>query len=90
MTLTHTAGVLVLGLTLPLATHLAGETVLTWLGLASGLLVTAIGMWLLHSALLNRPTHHHGQGHGHAPARPRTPPRAPSQRPSAPQRRSCP
>ncbi|GGX46083.1 nickel/cobalt transporter [Streptomyces chryseus] len=66
VTVTHTAGVLVLGLALPLATHLAGETVLTWLGLASGLLVTAIGLWLLHSALLNRPLHHHHHHHGHA------------------------
>ncbi|MGW7053521.1 nickel transporter [Streptomyces sp. NPDC054887] len=65
VTLTHTAGVLVLGLALPLATHLAGERVLTWLGLASGFLVTAIGLWLLHSALLNRPTHHHHHHHGH-------------------------
>ncbi|MFI0207022.1 MULTISPECIES: nickel/cobalt transporter [Streptomyces] len=74
VTLTHTAGVLVLGLALPLATHLAGETVLSWLGLASGLLVTAIGIQLLHSALRGRPLqhshslghHHHGDhGHGH-------------------------
>ncbi|MEN8652104.1 nickel transporter [Streptomyces sp. 21So2-11] len=66
VTLTHTSGVLVLGLALPVATHLAGETVLTWLGTASGLIVTAIGLWLLRSALLNRPTHHHHHGHhGH-------------------------
>ncbi|MEW1721240.1 nickel transporter [Streptomyces sp. NPDC093109] len=69
VTLTHTAGVLVLGLALPVATTLAGETVLTWLGVASGLLVTGIGLWLLRAALLNRPTHghhhHHGHGHGH-------------------------
>lgn len=70
VTFTHTAGVLVLGLILPLATHLAGETVLTWLGIASGLLVTSIGLWLLRSALRNQNTHHHhhhhhGYGHGH-------------------------
>lgn len=71
VTLTHTAGVLALGLILPVATGLAGETVLTWLGLASGLLVTAIGVWLLRSAVLNRSTpghshsHSHGHGHGH-------------------------
>lgn len=68
VTFTHTAGVLVLGLVLPLATHLAGETVLTWLGIASGLLVTSIGLWLLRSALRNQNTHHHhhhGHGHGH-------------------------
>ncbi|WP_392896045.1 sulfite exporter TauE/SafE family protein [Streptomyces sp. LN699] len=76
VTLTHTAGVLALGLALPLATHLAGETVLTWLGVAGGLLVTAIGVQLLHSAIRGRPLqhghrhshghHHHGDhGHGH-------------------------
>lgn len=68
VTLTHTAGVLVLGLLLPLATTLAGETVLTWLGLASGLLVTGIGLWLLRSAVRGGSTHghhHHGDGHGH-------------------------
>ncbi|WP_405496169.1 sulfite exporter TauE/SafE family protein [Streptomyces sp. NBC_00096] len=66
VTLTHTAGVLALGLALPLATHLAGETVLGWLGLASGLLVTAIGLRLLHSALRGRPLQHgHSRGHHH-------------------------
>ncbi|MEV7725420.1 nickel transporter [Streptomyces sp. NPDC087917] len=64
VTLTHTAGVLALGLLLPLATHLAGETVLTWLGLAGGVLVTAIGLRLLYSALRGRAPHH-GHGHGH-------------------------
>ncbi|WP_338693786.1 nickel transporter [Streptomyces sp. Q6] len=66
VTFTHTAGVLALGLALPLATHLAGETVLTWLGLTSGLMITGIGLWLLRSALLNRHTpHHHHHGHSH-------------------------
>ncbi|MGW5397626.1 hypothetical protein [Streptomyces sp. NPDC003952] len=55
---------LALGLALPLATHLAGETVLAWLGLASGLLVTAIGLRLPHSALRGHPIQH-GHGHGH-------------------------
>lgn len=70
VTVTHTAGVLVLGLALPAATHLAGETVLAWLGGASGLIVTGIGLWLLASALRDKPHHghrhhHHGEGHGH-------------------------
>ncbi|WP_432079414.1 nickel/cobalt transporter [Streptomyces sp. YPW6] len=68
VTLTHTAGVLVLGLALPVSTHLAGETVLMWLGAASGLLVTGIGLWLLTGAVRGRPQHnhhHHGPGHGH-------------------------
>ncbi|WP_435598227.1 nickel/cobalt transporter [Streptomyces anulatus] len=66
VTLTHTAGVLVLGLALPVSTHLAGETVLIWLGAASGLLVTGIGLWLLTGAVRGRPQHnHHHHGHGH-------------------------
>ncbi|MEU2800326.1 nickel transporter [Streptomyces sp. NPDC007117] len=69
VTLTHTAGVLVLGLALPVSTHLAGETVLMWLGAASGLLVTAIGLWLLLGAVRGRSQHnhhHHGPGHSHS------------------------
>ncbi|WP_405189657.1 nickel transporter [Streptomyces anulatus] len=67
VTLTHTAGVLVLGLALPVSTHLAGETVLSWLGAASGLLVTSIGLWLLLGAVRGRPQHnHHHHGHSHS------------------------
>lgn len=68
VTLTHTAGVLILGLALPLATHLAGETVLNWLGLASGVLVTWLGIRLLRSNLRDRLAHghrHHHHKHGH-------------------------
>ncbi|WP_326674240.1 HoxN/HupN/NixA family nickel/cobalt transporter [Streptomyces sp. NBC_01257] len=66
VTFTHTAGVLALGLALPVATSLAGETVLTWLGLISGLMVTCIGLWLLHTALTKGAGHHHhAHGHGH-------------------------
>lgn len=60
VTVTHTAGVLVLGLVLPLATHLAGEAVLAWLGILSGLLVSAIGVRLLRGT-----GHEHGHGHHH-------------------------
>ncbi|MHC3819746.1 nickel/cobalt transporter [Streptomyces sp. DT9] len=68
VTFTHTAGVLALGLALPLATSLAGETVLAVLGLVSGLMVTGIGLWLLRAALTKRPSHghHHGHHHGHS------------------------
>ncbi|MFI7382200.1 nickel/cobalt transporter [Streptomyces sp. NPDC049813] len=66
VTFTHTAGVLALGLALPLATNLAGEAVLTWLGVISGLLITGIGLWLLRSALLSRDARpHHGHHHHH-------------------------
>ncbi|OON81901.1 nickel transporter [Streptomyces tsukubensis] len=66
VTFTHTAGVLALGLALPVATSLAGETVLTWLGLISGLMVTGIGLWLLRTAVTKGADHHvHGNGHSH-------------------------
>ncbi|NVI91522.1 High-affinity nickel-transporter [Actinomadura sp. BRA 177] len=64
VTLTHTGGVLILGLLLSASAALAGESLLAYLGAASGLLVTAIGIGLLRSAW--RPHHaHHGHGHGH-------------------------
>jgi nickel/cobalt exporter len=64
VTATHTGGVLALGLALTLSTSLAGERVLGWLGLASGVLVAGMGAGLLISNL-----RHHGAGtalaHGH-------------------------
>ncbi|BCB78647.1 sulfite exporter TauE/SafE family protein [Phytohabitans flavus] len=51
VTATHTSGVLVVGLLLTTVTSLAGETLLGWLGLTSGLLIAAIGIGLLTSAL---------------------------------------
>ncbi|SES30895.1 nickel transporter [Streptomyces qinglanensis] len=68
VTFTHTAGVLVLGFALPLTTRLAGESVLGWLGVASGLLVTGIGLALLKGALRSSGDgigHFHGHSHGH-------------------------
>ncbi|MBW1598224.1 nickel transporter [Streptomyces sp. JJ38] len=66
VTVTHTAGVLAVGLLLPVVTSVAGETVLGWLTLASGLLVTAIGLSLLSGALRGRTLdHHHHHSHGH-------------------------
>ncbi|MDL4818556.1 HoxN/HupN/NixA family nickel/cobalt transporter [Actinomadura opuntiae] len=50
VTLTHTAGVLVLGLLVSGSAALAGESLLKTLGVVSGLLVTAIGIGLLRSA----------------------------------------
>ncbi|MFL6098030.1 MAG: nickel/cobalt transporter [Blastococcus sp.] len=52
VTATHTVGVLVLGLALSFSSSLAGEQVLRWLGVGSGLLVAGIGVFLLRSALL--------------------------------------
>ncbi|WP_455566412.1 High-affinity nickel-transporter [Nonomuraea angiospora] len=70
VTATHTVGVLALGVLVTVATSLAGPAVLAWLGVASGLIIAAIGAGLLRSALRHRhhgdaPGHGHGHGHGH-------------------------
>ena len=62
---THTGGVLLLGLALTLSTSLAGETVLGWLGVASGLMIAVLGIGLLWSAVRRRPGAMHGHHHGH-------------------------
>jgi nickel/cobalt transporter (NicO) family protein len=79
VTVTHTAGVLILGLVLSTTRAVASERVYPWLGLGSGLLLAAVGVGLLARA---RPGHGHahphgpghGQphdhGHGHPPAGP--------------------
>lgn len=54
VTVTHTIGVLVLGLLISASSAIAGEQVLRWLGVVSGLLVAAIGAALLRSALRSR------------------------------------
>jgi nickel/cobalt transporter (NicO) family protein len=68
VTITHTGGVLLLGLALTASSSLAGESVLGWLGVASGLLITSLGAGLLWNALRHRPIahgHRHDFGHGH-------------------------
>ncbi|GIF25110.1 ABC-type nickel/cobalt efflux system permease component RcnA [Actinoplanes tereljensis] len=71
VTLAHTGGVLVVGLLLTTSTALAGEQVLSWLAAASGVLVTAVGIAMLVTALRSRRAgtiHHHGDhshSHGH-------------------------
>ncbi|MCG5217896.1 HoxN/HupN/NixA family nickel/cobalt transporter [Streptosporangium soli] len=70
VTATHTLGVLVVGLCLTAFSALTGESVLGWLGLASGVLITAVGAGLLWSAWRARHGHArsgHGHGHGHGP-----------------------
>ncbi|MGW0659228.1 HoxN/HupN/NixA family nickel/cobalt transporter [Streptodolium elevatio] len=75
VTLTHTAGVLVLGLLLTGSASLTGDTVIAYLGAASGVLVVAVGVSLLRAALRGEGlahghAHEHGDGHhahdGHA------------------------
>ncbi|MBO0817559.1 MAG: High-affinity nickel-transporter, partial [Actinobacteria bacterium] len=68
VTLTHTGGVLVLGLLLTASASLAGEVVLSWLGIASGVLVAAVGATMLAGVLRRGalvPGHDHQHGHPH-------------------------
>jgi nickel/cobalt exporter len=71
VTVTHTAGVLILGLVLSTTRAVASERVYPWLGLGSGLLLAAVGVGLLARA---RPghghAHPHGPGHGHPHGQP--------------------
>jgi nickel/cobalt exporter len=60
---THTIGVLVLGVLVTTTQALAPERLYPWLGIVSGALFAAIGLWLLRRS---RSGHHdHGHGHGH-------------------------
>ncbi|KUN66999.1 nickel transporter [Streptomyces canus] len=63
VTVTHTLGVVALGL-LVTAGSAAAPSVIAWLGIASGVLVTAAGVTLLRRALRTR-AHQHGHGHSH-------------------------
>jgi nickel/cobalt exporter len=65
VTVTHTAGVLVVGLLINASSAIAGESVLGWLGVASGLLVAVIGAVLLRSATTTDRGRGHGHSHGH-------------------------
>ncbi|MEV3912039.1 urease accessory protein UreH domain-containing protein [Streptomyces canus] len=66
VTVTHTLGVVALGL-LVTAGSAAAPSVIAWLGIASGVLVTAAGVTLLRRALRTRPhPHGHGPTHDHA------------------------
>jgi len=72
VTATHTGGVLVLGLALTLSTSLAGESVLAYLGIISGLMIAVLGASLWRGVLRRRSSddvdgahgHHHGHSHG--------------------------
>ncbi|MET7734089.1 sulfite exporter TauE/SafE family protein [Streptomyces sp. NPDC005402] len=63
VTVTHTLGVVALGL-LVTAGSAAAPSVIAWLGIASGVMVTAAGVTLLRRALRTR-AHQHGHGHTH-------------------------
>ena len=67
VTLTHTGGVLAVGLLLSTSTAFAGDRLLAYLGVASGLLVVLVGAGMLRSALRHRAhahEHHHHEPHG--------------------------
>ncbi|MCT7356927.1 nickel transporter, partial [Streptomyces sp. 15-116A] len=64
VTVTHTLGVVALGL-LVTAGSAAAPSVIAWLGIASGALVTLAGASLVRRALRNR---HHAHGHPHSHA----------------------
>ncbi|GHF08523.1 hypothetical protein GCM10018789_43210 [Streptomyces werraensis] len=68
VTVTHTLGVVALGL-LVTAGSAAAPSVVAWLGIASGVLVTLAGAQLVRLALRQRGhhTHAHPHGHEHAP-----------------------
>jgi len=65
VTLTHTAGVLVLGVATTAFAGLAAESVLKWLGVASGVLITVVGAGILIAGLRHRHDHHHHRPHHH-------------------------
>lgn len=59
----HTAGVLVLGALLGVTEIVAPDRLYAWLGIASGLLFTVVGLTLLRQA--RRHAHHHEHEHEH-------------------------
>jgi ABC-type nickel/cobalt efflux system permease component RcnA len=65
VTLTHTAGVLLLGLVLSTTRAVASERIYPWLGLGSGLLLAAVGLGLLVRARPGHHTHPHPHPHDH-------------------------
>lgn len=65
VTLSHTGSVLVIGLLLTTMASLAGESVLSWLGMASGVIVAGLGAFLLFGDLRHSHAHKHGHHHHH-------------------------
>jgi len=69
VTVTHTVGVLALGILLSATVVAAPERVYPWLGLVSGLLLTAVGVSLLRrgpQAFGHEHSHEPGHEHGHS------------------------
>jgi nickel/cobalt exporter len=59
VTLTHTGGVLVVGLLLSTSSMFAGDRLMGYLGIASGALVTAVGVGMLVNVRRRRSPHSH-------------------------------
>jgi ABC-type nickel/cobalt efflux system permease component RcnA len=72
VTITHTAGVIALGLVILFASRtILPEQLYPWLSLVSGLLVAVLGLTILRQRLMGLPTfghHHHDHGHDHGHA----------------------
>lgn len=71
VTVTHTAGVLAVGLVLTAGGGFLGERLLGWLGAVSGAVIAVLGTGLVVTAVralrTGRPaSHSHGHGHGHS------------------------
>ncbi|WP_232795169.1 nickel/cobalt transporter [Kitasatospora sp. NRRL B-11411] len=64
VTVTHTAGVIVIGLCLTTFSSLAGDVLLGWLGVLSGALVALVGAGLLRDAVRRS---RHARAHAHLP-----------------------
>jgi len=68
VTLTHTAGVVLIGVTLTLSRALAPERIYPWLGLASGCLLIGIGATMVRARIRARSHLMHSHDHTHASA----------------------
>jgi nickel/cobalt transporter (NicO) family protein len=75
VTVTHTVGVLLLGLVLSASRAVASERVYPWLGVVSGLLLAAVGVTLAARALGGG--RRHGHPHPHGPVGPGRDPAGP-------------
>ncbi|MGN9910554.1 hypothetical protein ACTMTJ_23650 [Phytohabitans sp. LJ34] len=66
VTLTHTGGVLVVGLLLATSSTLAGDRLLGYLGIVSGAIVVAVGIGMFVRRRKGAHHHHHHHGHTHS------------------------
>ena len=66
VTVTHTAGVFLLGVVaLGLSEYILPEDLYPWLNLISGLMVLGVGAYVLRKNVLRRRAHHHHHHHDH-------------------------